>query len=245
MSEKAKRYEAVYLREAVDDVQSVGVVLATDYEALEREVERLRGLLGKVDESFDLPDASYSIEERFVLREIRQGFDHDHRFLEASREASREMYVLATDAAALEQEVERLTNLNIEQEQAHGCAMSAVEVWRGRAEEAERQRSVLVGVLDSLTDQIEELRTAVGLLTTLHPTMEMDSSDPVGMAQKIVACVALQNAVVEAGKERIAALVGYAGDEYESASGHEETLLRMIRSAKEYNAVLNALEEKR
>jgi len=62
-------------------------------------------------------------------------------------------------------------------------------------------------------------------------------------AEEAIQYADLQNAVVEAAKERIAALVGYAGDEYESASGHEETLLRMIRSAKEYNAALNALEE--
>ena len=42
---------------------------------------------------------------------------------------------------------------------------------------------------------------AVGLLTTLHPTMLFDADDPLGMAQKIVAHVALQNAVVEAARE--------------------------------------------
>jgi len=33
--------------------------------------------------------------------------------------------------------------------------------------------------------EIERLREALGLLTTLHPAMEMDVDDPVGMAEKI------------------------------------------------------------
>ena len=45
---------------------------------------------------------------------------------------------LENQALLLQGDIKRLVNANIEQEQAHGCAMSAVEVWRGRAEEAER-----------------------------------------------------------------------------------------------------------
>jgi len=42
-------------------------------------------------------------------------------------------------------------------------------------------------VRDLAEAQLSELRQAVGLLTTLHPTMEMDCEHPLEMAQKIYA----------------------------------------------------------
>ena len=40
-----------------------------------------------------------------------------------------------------------------------------------------------------LRARVEVLETALGLLTTLVPRMEVDSSDPLGMARKIEATV--------------------------------------------------------
>lgn len=40
---------------------------------------------------------------------------------------------------------------------------------------------------------IAELRQAVGLLTTLHPTMQMDADNPLDMAQKIVSHITAEN----------------------------------------------------
>jgi hypothetical protein len=41
-----------------------------------------------------------------------------------------------------------------------------------------------------LRTEVEQLRIALGLLTTIKPTMEIDVTDPVGMAQQIAAHVA-------------------------------------------------------
>ncbi len=53
-------------------------------------------------------------------------------------------------------------------------------------------------VYEVLESQLSELRQAIGLLTTLHPTMEMDALHPLAMAQKIHAhCSAAERQVEE------------------------------------------------
>ena len=44
--------------------------------------------------------------------------------------------------------------------------------------------------IERLRAEVEPLRIALGLLTTIKPTMEIDITDPVGMAQQIAAHVA-------------------------------------------------------
>jgi len=44
--------------------------------------------------------------------------------------------------------------------------------------------------VEQMKDELTELRQALGLLTTLHPTMEMDALHPLKMAKEIEAYVA-------------------------------------------------------
>ena len=44
--------------------------------------------------------------------------------------------------------------------------------------------------IERLRAEVEPLRIALGLLTTIKPTMEIDIADPVGMAQQIASHVA-------------------------------------------------------
>ena len=51
---------------------------------------------------------------------------------------------------------------------------------------------------NSLTDYISELSQAVGLITTLKPTMEMDADHPLDMAKEVEAYVTARITKLEA-----------------------------------------------
>jgi hypothetical protein len=55
--------------------------------------------------------------------------------------------------------------------------------------------------LAALRTQLEQAQQAIGLATTAVPTMEMDTNDPVGMMQRVVAEVTALKEALELAKD--------------------------------------------
>lgn len=103
---------------------------------------------------------------------------------------------------------------------------------------ADQFQFVLYSDHERVARRVEELGQAVGLLTTLHPTMVMDADHPLDMAQKIAAHVALRVETLE--KVRGAAVV-YRRIE----NGLYESTKTCREAASELDAALAALDAQR
>lgn len=150
--------------------------------AMGRYIDMYRGKAEHIEEDFSRLDCVLlTVEERDELLRIAR-----------SPAITYDDYALVSnDRDALRAEVERL---NV---QLAGCGVAAMgntrEALAQAAKPADYGYSASYGdVLRAverevtLREQAEQLGQAVGLLTTLHPTMEMDTADPVGMAQRVV-----------------------------------------------------------
>lgn len=74
-------------------------------------------------------------------------------------------------------------------------AQVIIEQLASRVKELESGPPVDVALMRA---EIRDLREALGLLTTLAPKMEIDPSDPVGMAKEVEAHVSKQYGILEA-----------------------------------------------
>jgi len=76
-----------------------------------------------------------------------------------------------------------------EAERKRLCLENDFRSYRAASQFQIEQNILLREKVYDLSARVEELETALGLLTTLVPRMEVDSSDPMGMARKIEATV--------------------------------------------------------
>lgn len=73
---------------------------------------------------------------------------------------------------------------------------------------------------DTRIAPLSEWMQAIGLLTTLCPTLEMDSSDPLGMAKQIEAYVLAQASKTQAAEAKLALVDDYGLDQWGNGREH-------------------------
>jgi len=131
-------------------------VLENLVETQQAEIDRLREEKAAIMAAKELRYTPPPIPEGFVIGELRKT-----------------IVALHADIARLNRMAERMSD----------------DVAAARQETVEKVREAqeaLLAEIARMAREGEHLRHALGMLTTLHPTMEIDALDPVGMAQQIV-----------------------------------------------------------
>lgn len=117
---------------------------------------------------------------------------HDRTLFEKTRRNEGTVLLTVAEVEAMEAECEQL------RVQLAGCGVAAMcntreSMTRHAVQPGDYGYSASYGDVVraverevTLREELERMTQAVGLLTTLHPTMEIDVSDPIGMAHKII-----------------------------------------------------------